>query len=166
MHMFCSAWSIVPPCECRRLSFIWICLMVLFAVRRGCVRVSFIVWGTEGGLCLLYKIYDRVDHSMKVYLNCFVAARSTRASATLDELALAIPRCRIDQFSRSFLPAAVRLWNLLPSSVFSGKILSTFQERYELVPTENLAWFLIFISVSFCCSIACLISWFLGRFGL
>ena len=43
---------------------------------------------------------------MNEYLNNFVAARNTRASAALGELALVIPRCRIDQFSRPFLPAA------------------------------------------------------------
>ena len=62
-----------------------------------------------GGLSLLYKIYHTVDHPMNGYLNHFVAARSTRASTALGELALVIPRCRTDQFSRSFVPAAARL---------------------------------------------------------
>ena len=31
-------------------------------------------------LCLLYKIYHRLDHPMNGYLNHFVAARSTRYS--------------------------------------------------------------------------------------
>ena len=62
-------------------------------------------------LCWLYKIYHRVDHHMNEYLDHFVSARNTRASAALGELALVFTRCRTDQFSRSFLPAAVRLWN-------------------------------------------------------
>ena len=61
---------------------------------------------------LLYEIYHTADNPMNEYLNNFVAARNTRASAALGELALLIPRCRTDQFSRSFLAAAVRLWNL------------------------------------------------------
>ena len=56
-------------------------------------------------LCLLYKIYH-VDHHMNGYLNDFVATRNTRASASQGEFALVLPRCRTDQFSRSFLPAA------------------------------------------------------------
>ena len=51
---------------------------------------------------------------MNEYLNHFVAAHNTGASAALDELALVIPRCRTDQFSLSFLPATVRQWNSLP----------------------------------------------------
>ena len=43
---------------------------------------------------------------MKGYLNHFVAARNTRISAAVSEFALVIPCCRIDQFSRSFVPAA------------------------------------------------------------
>ena len=39
----------------------------------------------------------------------FIAARNTRASVALGELPLFIPRCRTDQFSRLFLPAAMRL---------------------------------------------------------
>ena len=54
---------------------------------------------------------------MNEYLNHFVVARNTRASAALSELALVIPRCRTDQFSRPFLPAPVRGWNLLLSDV-------------------------------------------------
>ena len=60
-------------------------------------------------LGLLDKIYDRVDYRMNEYLNYFVAARNTRATAALDELVLVMSRCRTDEFSRSFLPALVRL---------------------------------------------------------
>ena len=58
-------------------------------------------------LCLLYKIYHRADHPLHEYLHHFVAARNTRGSAAVCELALLIPRCRIDQFTPSFLPVAV-----------------------------------------------------------
>ena len=59
--------------------------------------------------CLLYEIYRRVDHPMDEHLNHLVATRNTRSAVVLGELALVIPGCRTDQFSRSFLPAAVRL---------------------------------------------------------
>ena len=57
-------------------------------------------------LCLLYKVYHRVEHPMNEYLKHFVAARNTRASAALDEV---IQGCRTDPFSPSFLPVTVRL---------------------------------------------------------
>ena len=60
---------------------------------------------------LLCKIYHEMEHPMHKYLHHFVVASNTRASTILGELAMVIPRCRTDQFSRSFLPAAVCLWN-------------------------------------------------------
>ena len=42
-------------------------------------------------LCLLYKIYHRVDHPMNEYLRNLVKARNTTASVALGELALVIP---------------------------------------------------------------------------
>ena len=45
-------------------------------------------------LCLLYKIYHRVDHPMNGYLNHFVDYSNTSASAALGELTLVVPRCR------------------------------------------------------------------------
>ena len=62
-------------------------------------------------LCLLYKIYHRVEHPMNEYLNHLVADYNTRSSAALGELAFVIPRCRTDQFRRSFLSTAVCLCN-------------------------------------------------------
>ena len=41
MHMFCLARSIVTPRGCRLQNLIWICWVVLLAVRNGCVRVNF-----------------------------------------------------------------------------------------------------------------------------
>ena len=40
------------PCGCSRHSFIWVCWIVLFVVRKGCVSVSSVVWETEGRLVL------------------------------------------------------------------------------------------------------------------
>ena len=48
---------------------------------------------------------------MNGYLNNFVAYRNTRGLA-LGELALVNLRCRTNQFSLPFLPAAMRLWNV------------------------------------------------------
>ena len=71
-------------------------------------------------------------YSMDEYLNDFVAARNTGASAALGELLLVIPICRTDQFSQSFLPAAKCMWYLLPSGVFSGGTFSFFKSAVNL----------------------------------
>ena len=82
---------------------IQVCWTVLFAVRKGCVRVSFVVRGTEGRSvpCVYSKRFITwPNHPLHEYLHHFVAARNIRASTALCELAL-VWHCRTDQFSRS-----------------------------------------------------------------
>ena len=123
-------------------------LNILFAVQRDCVRANFVVWGTErrGGSCDFSEIFYRVDHPMKEYLKHFLSAHNSRASAALIELAWVFPRCKTDQFSRSFLPAAVRLRNLLQWGVFSGGTLSSFKSAVNmcfssLLAAVQIAWY-------------------------
>ena len=68
---------------------------------------------------------------MNECLSHFVAARNARASAAFGELALVHPRCRTDQFRRSFLPAAGSLWNLLLSGVFSCDTLISIKSNMK-----------------------------------
>ena len=96
---------------------------------------------------------------MQEYLHHFVVACNTRASAALGELASEIPRCRTDQFSWSFLPAAVRLWKLLPPGVLSGGTLSPFKSSINLCLLRTELDFLYLYFSLFCCSTACLVSW-------
>ena len=97
-------------------------------------------------LCSLHNMHHRTEHYMHEYLHHFIATCNARASAALRELALVIPLCRTDYFSRSFLPAAVCLWNLLSTGVFSGGTLR-FLKSYEPVPTKGLTRF--FLSLYF-----------------
>ena len=86
-------------------------------------------------LCLLYNIYHRVNHPINDYLNHFVAACNALGVSFGDllwELALVIPCCRTEQFSRSFLSAAVLLSNLLLSGVFNGYVLISFKSATNL----------------------------------
>ena len=144
-------------------------------------------WGkmSESKLCCLehrrkvniwywiYKIYHRADYPMHKSLHNFVAARNTKDSAALGELALVIQRRRTGIFSLSFLPAAVSLRNLLLPGVFGGCILNFFLGLLWTCAYGGLSLsFFFFISVSFRCTvhIACLVSlfwdpwpfWFIG----
>ena len=92
-------------------------------------------------LCLLYEIYHCTDHPLHMYLNNFVAAR-TRAAAALFELALVIPRCRTDQFSRSLLHVAWRRLDVPFICLYLLELQNNGpKECYELMPTEGLVWF-------------------------
>ena len=102
--------------------------------------------------CCVFAVQDllQVDHSMNEYLNHFVAAHSTRASAALCELALVIPRCGAVKSARSFLPAAARMWNLLPSGMSISDTLSSLKNAMNLCLLRAwLDFFLLFVSVAF-----------------
>ena len=72
MNMFYLAWSIVPPCGYRLLSFIWFCWIALFAVRKGCVRVNFVDGATESkSMPCVYSmkiIIKRITLCMSIYI--------------------------------------------------------------------------------------------------
>ena len=73
-----------------------------------------------GLLSMLYKVCFNSVHPLGESLPArFVPSRVTRATEALHEHALVVPRCRTEQYKRSFLMSGVRLWNRLPSSVFS-----------------------------------------------
>ena len=120
MHMFCSIWSIGPPCGCRLRNLIWVYWIVLFAVRKSC-EVNFVFWGTEGRLvscvCFMRFITERTTLCLLLQFEI--------PSAALCELALVLLHCRTDQLSWTFLPVALRLWNLLLSDVLNRRTLSS-----------------------------------------
>ena len=79
-------------------------------------------------LSVFYRIRSLTVHSVKELVPPFyVAGRSTRRSDALHPWALVTPRFRTAQFSRSFIPACVRLWNLLSASDFAGDDLGAFK---------------------------------------
>ena len=82
--------------------------------------------------CLLYNVYHRADYPFHKHWHHLVAAHNIKASAALSKLTLMVSPYRTDQFSRSFLPAAVSMWNLLLSSVFSGGTLSYFKSAMNM----------------------------------
>ena len=97
---------------------------------------------------------------MNGYLNNFVAASNATASAALGQLALAIPRCRTEQFSRAVLPAAGRLSKFRPSGVLSGSTLSSFKSVMNLcLLMVSLFLYLYFIILLLLYS---LIAWYRG----
>ena len=108
----CLTWCSVLLFRCCLWILIWVCWIVLLVVRKVCVRVNSIVWDTEGRYVCSIKFTQREPPPPPThkYLHKCATTRNTRALFALSELALVITRCRTDQFTRLFLPAAaVRL---------------------------------------------------------
>ena len=81
-------------------------------------------------LCMLFKIINRPGHSLYDSLpGRFVPIRNTRHAANLHSNSLNPVRCRTGQFSRSFVPCTVVLWNSLDEDVFAGGSLGSFKSK-------------------------------------
>ena len=70
------------------------------------------------GLCMLYKVRERVSHPLFACLPApYRRERFTRRADALNEFAFEPVRYRTNQCSRSFIPALVDKWNRLGNSV-------------------------------------------------
>ena len=81
-------------------------------------------------LCILYKIRCNPVHPLNGALpGPYVPARVTRGVLVAHRYTHAQPSCRTLQYSRTFIPFSVSLWNDLASSVFDGVGLAGFKGR-------------------------------------
>ena len=79
-------------------------------------------------LCMLYKIYHNPRHPLNSELpGSFQPARITRYALRANSLAFAAVRHNTNQYQRSFIPAATRLWNELPSHIVESQELQRFK---------------------------------------
>ena len=81
-------------------------------------------------LCMLYKIRCNPVHPLNGALpGLYVPAQVTRGALVAHQYTYAQPRCRTLQYSRTFIPFLLSLWNDLASSVFVGVGLAGFKSR-------------------------------------
>ena len=79
---------------------------------------------------MLYKISCNSVHPLNGALpGPYVPARVTRGALVVHRYTYAQPRCRTLQYSRTFIPFSVSLWNDLASSVSDGDGLAGFKSR-------------------------------------
>ena len=81
-------------------------------------------------LCVLYRIRCIPVHPLNGALpGPYVPARVTLGVLVAHRYTHAQPRCRTLQYSRTFIPFSVSLWNDLARSVFDGVGLAGFKSR-------------------------------------
>ena len=81
-------------------------------------------------LCMLYKIRcNPVNPLNGALLGPYVPVRVTRGTLFAHRYTYAPPRCRTSQYSRTFIPLSVSLWNDLANPVFDGVGLAGFKSR-------------------------------------
>ena len=80
-------------------------------------------------LCLLHKMYYNDKHPLHLSLpDLAVFARNTRQAASANNVTFSSIRYSTNQFARSFIVAATRMWNGLPSAVVESTDLQTFKK--------------------------------------
>ena len=81
-------------------------------------------------LCMLHKIRCNPVHSLNGALpGTYVPVRVARGVMVAHRYTYAQPRCRTLQYSRTFIPFSVSLWNDLANPVFDGVGLAGFKSR-------------------------------------
>ena len=81
-------------------------------------------------LCMLYKIRCNPEHPRNGALpGPNVPARVTRGALVAHRYTYVPPRCKTLQYSRTFIPFSVSLWNDLANPVFDGVGLAGFKSR-------------------------------------
>ena len=81
-------------------------------------------------LCMLYKIRSNPMHPLYVALSVpYVTVRVTHGAVIAHRYTYAPPRCRTSQYSRTFIPLSVSLWNDHSDPVFDGVGLAGFKSR-------------------------------------
>ena len=81
-------------------------------------------------LCMFYKIRCSPVHPLNGALpGPYVPVRVTRDALVAHRYTYVPPRCRKLQYSRTFIPFSVSLWNDLANPVFDGVGLAGFKSR-------------------------------------
>ena len=107
---------------------------------RAVSDVRFLTWGvlecdiahrrSVAVLSILYKIRCKAMHPLNGALpGPHVPVRFTRGALVAHRYTYAPPRCRTLQYSRTFIPLSVSLWNDLVDPVFDGVRLAGFKSR-------------------------------------
>ena len=83
-------------------------------------------------LCMLYKIMCNPVHPLNGALpGPYVPTQVTRSALVAHRYTYAPPRYRTLQYSRTFIPFSVSLWNDLADPVFDGVGLAGFKRRAD-----------------------------------
>ena len=113
-------------------------------------------------LCMLYKIRCNLVHPLNGALpGPYVLVQVTCGVLVTHRYTYAPPRCRTSQYSRSFIPLSVSLWNDLANPVIDGVGLAGFKSKANAFFYSLL---LFFFFSSFCLQLG----WYCGAevFGL
>ena len=95
-------------------------------------------------ICCIRSGVTRCTLLMVLYLDGMcMPVRVTRGALVAHRFTYAPLRCRTSQYSRTFIPLSVSLWNDLANPVFDGVGLAGFKSRANSIPTIVFYYFSI-----------------------
>ena len=104
-------------------------------------------------LCMLYKVRYNTVHPLNGAIpGPYVPVRVTRGALVAHRYVYARPRCRTSQYSRTFIPLSVSLWNDLASMVWVWWVSRAGLMFFHLPKLINpyYSLLLFFLLTSFC----------------
>ncbi len=129
---FFHCWSIVLLCGLPELCPTSVSLTEL-SPPLGSSVVAKAAWDlghrrNVSSVCMLYKIHANQLHPLNASIpNAFVSTRNTRLASNSHARYLQQVRCHISRFQRSFVPSAVRLWNMLDEGTCTASDVHKFK---------------------------------------
>ena len=100
----------------------------LFRLSGGAIRCDLRHRRRVAALSLFYRFRGSAVHSVgKLFPQLFTAGLPTHHNIAMQSFSLECPRCRISQYSRTFIPPCVSLWNILNESDITGDGLGAFK---------------------------------------
>ena len=82
-------------------------------------------------ICMLYQIHNYPNHVLCDAMVPMQYGRLTTGAASAHKHKLGPPRVKNEQFTRLFVPSAIRSWNAMPRDVFNRISLQYFKEAVD-----------------------------------
>ena len=82
------------------------------------------------GLYHFFLITNNVHHPFHSGIPALaISQRNTRQTVNQNDHCFVVSRCSTEQFSRTFVPYSVRVWNSLPNDVVNSSSIDIFKSK-------------------------------------
>ena len=128
MEHACLSWMSASPTVLNQLDSIQQKVLQIIGVNQATACTELAIPSLQhrrdvAAVTMLYKLHTS-PRNLQELLPCpYTSRRTTHASSSMPNHALAMPHAKTSTLDRTFLHSAIRIWNALPDTVV-GKIKS------------------------------------------
>ena len=150
MEHSCLSWMSTSPTVLNQLDSIKQKALRIIVVNQATVCTELAIPSLQqrrevAAVTVLYKVHtSHCPRDLQELLPCpYTSGRTTRASSSMPNHALAMPHAKTSTLDRTFLHSAISIWNALPDTVV-GKIKSdsvqSFKQRLNIHMMSLVGW--------------------------